>query len=189
MGLISIEHSKRVYWADFVFYGAIVLLLAGLLLQDSPAERAGPLLAWSLLGLFAWTLIEYGIHRFVFHALQPFRRWHAEHHQRPMALIGSPTLLSAGLAAGLVFVPALLMLGRGPACALMLGLLVGYLFYALTHHAIHHWRIDNAWLRRRKQWHALHHHYPDQPARFGVTTSLWDHLLGSGGRAEPVGGD
>ena len=37
-----------------------------------------------------------------------------------------------------------------------LGVLIGYYGYAFTHHAAHHWRHENAWLRRRKRWHALH---------------------------------
>jgi len=64
------------------------------------------------------------------------------------------------------------------ASALTLGLLTGYLGYAITHHAIHHWRADNAWLKERKYWHALHHH-SEQPGCYGVTSSVWDRVFGS----------
>jgi sterol desaturase/sphingolipid hydroxylase (fatty acid hydroxylase superfamily) len=48
--------------------------------------------------------------------------------------------------------------------------------YISTHHATHHWRIDNGWIRQRKHWHARHHH-SDQPLYYGVTSALWDHVF------------
>ena len=179
MGLFALEHSKGAYRADFALYGVAVLLLGAFLLADGPREQQLQLAAFAMLGLAGWTAIEYGLHRFVLHGLQPFRRWHEAHHQRPTALICAPTILSATLISTLVFLPAWLSAGLWRACALTLGVLTGYLAYAITHHATHHWRADSAWLRRRKRWHALHHHATLQPACFGVTQGFWDHVFGS----------
>ncbi len=178
MNLFALEHSRGAYRADFVLYGAAIVVLTGALML------AQPLAQWSVLaaiGLAAWTLIEYAMHRFVLHGLQPFKGWHALHHERPTALIASPTILSAGLIFALVFLPALGLAGGWKAGALTLGVLIGYLGYAVTHHATHHWNIDNAWLKRRKRAHALHHHLA-HPAYFGVTGTFWDHVFGSAGR-------
>jgi cyclopropane-fatty-acyl-phospholipid synthase len=82
------------------------------------------------------------------------------------------------------FLPALALGGLWKACALTLGLVVGYLAYGVTHHATHHWRADSAWLRRRKRWHALHHHQK-RPCCYGVTTTFWDQLFGTLPRAAP----
>jgi sterol desaturase/sphingolipid hydroxylase (fatty acid hydroxylase superfamily) len=68
------------------------------------------------------------------------------------------------------------------ACALTLGVVAGYLAYAVTHHATHHWRADNLWLQRRKRWHALHHHDKEAPRCYGVTSAIWDHVFGSAWR-------
>ena len=133
-----------------------------------------------LAGLAGWTLLEYALHRFVLHGLRPFSDWHAEHHHRPAALICAPTILSASLIAALVFLPAWALGGLWPACAITLGVLGGYLAYAITHHATHHWRASNRWTRQRKRWHALHHDRHRGPGHYGVTTSFWDHLLGQG---------
>ena len=57
--------------------------------------------------------------------------------------------------------------------ALTLGVLCGYVAYAITHHAIHHWRVDSAWLRRRQRWHFIHHSSP-RPCCYGVTSGIWD---------------
>ncbi len=178
MTLLSLEHSKLVYRADFAFYGAAVIGLAGSLALGRPAAEWPVLAGLALLGTAGWTLIEYAMHRFVLHGLRPFSAWHALHHQRPTALIASPTLFSASLIAILFVLPAWLLTDAWRAAALTLGLLIGYLGYTITHHATHHWHIESAWLKRRKRAHALHHHLA-APAHFGVTTAFWDRLFGS----------
>jgi len=184
VNLFSLEHSRAAYAADFALYGAAVLLLAGLLVLAGPHEQAAAILLLVAAGLAAWTIIEYVLHRFVLHGLAPFSRWHAEHHQRPVALICAPTILSATLIFTMVFAPALLLGSLWRACALTLGVLGGYFAYAITHHATHHWRADGAWLRQRKRWHALHHHdhhhhHGGASGFYGVTTAFWDHVFGS----------
>ncbi|HEX9390986.1 MAG TPA: sterol desaturase family protein [Usitatibacteraceae bacterium] len=179
MGLFNLEQSKAAYIADFVFYGFAVAATAVWLLAAGPRAQLPILAALTLMGLASWTLLEYVLHRFVLHGLQPFRRWHAEHHQRPMALICTPTILSATLIVTMVFLPALLLGDLWRAGAMTLGVMTGYLAYGITHHATHHWRTNSAWLKRRKLWHALHHRRPDQPGYYGVSNALWDHVFGS----------
>jgi cyclopropane-fatty-acyl-phospholipid synthase len=178
VSLFSLEHSKAAYITDFALYGVAVLVLAALLLAGVPRDQTAAVLMSVLAGLAGWTLIEYVLHRFVLHGLRPFSRWHAEHHDRPAALICTPTILSATLIVTLVFVPSLVLGSLWRASALTLGVLTGYLAYAITHHATHHWRGDGAWLKRRKRWHALHHHAAT-PGFYGVTTPFWDHVFGS----------
>jgi sterol desaturase/sphingolipid hydroxylase (fatty acid hydroxylase superfamily) len=179
MSLFSLEHSRAAYRADFALYGTAVVVLAALLLGAAPRPQAAVYAACAVAGLAAWTFLEYVLHRFVLHGMPPFSRWHADHHARPTALICAPTVLSATLIVVLVFVPGLLLGDAWRACALTFGVLTGYLAYAVTHHATHHWRGDGAWLRRRKRWHALHHHATRNPVAFGVTSSVWDHVFGS----------
>ena len=181
MGIFALEHSQTAYRADFALYGGATLALAIFLASAAPHELRFELAALALTGLACWTVIEYALHRFVLHGMAPFRAWHAEHHRRPAALICAPTVVSAGLIAVLVFAPALAVWGLWRASALTLGVLAGYLGYAITHHATHHWRFDVAWLRRRRRWHALHHAAIVPPGHYGVTSACWDHLLGSAG--------
>ena len=181
MGLFTLEHSQGAYRADFVLYGSAVLLLAAYLMLEGPRAHWPQIVAFVLAGLAGWSLVEYLLHRFVLHGVQPFKGWHAEHHQRPTALICAPTILSAALILTLVFLPALLASNLWRACALTLGVLAGYLAYAVVHHATHHWRADTVWLRQRKRWHARHHH-TNGPACFGVTSGFWDHVFGSTAR-------
>ena len=181
MALISLEHSRAAYSADFAMYGGAVALLSAFLVWDGPRVLWPEMAVLVLAGLLGWTLIEYALHRFVLHGLQPFKGWHAEHHLRPTALICAPTVFSAVLIFTLVFLPALLLGSLWRACALTLGVLTGYLAYAVTHHATHHWRGENTWLKQRKLWHALHHHVKEKPACFGVTSRFWDRVFGTAG--------
>ncbi len=177
--LFSLEHSKAAYGVDFGIYGGIVLALAGVLLAAAPREQGWTLTGYALLGLAGWTLIEYLIHRFLLHGLEPFRGWHGRHHERPQALICAPTLVSATSITVSIFLPALWLGGVWRALALTLGVVAGYLAYAVTHHATHHWRADNVWLRNCKRSHALHHRAVPEPGAYGVTSPFWDHLFRS----------
>ncbi len=181
MEIFALEHSRTAYATDFALYGATVVGLPIFLMFAQPLHAWPELAALALLGLAAWTLIEYAMHRFILHGMPPFRGWHAQHHARPTARIASPTILSASLILGLVFLPALALLGVWRGSALTLGVLIGYFGYAVTHHATHHWNLDSAWLKRRKRAHALHHHRA-APGHYGVTSALWDRVFGSDGR-------
>lgn len=186
MKIFMPEHSKAAYLADFVLYGISVLALAAFLLLAGPQERALEMLVFVALGLMGWTAVEYFIHRVILHGVQPFKRWHDEHHRRPSALIRTPTILSASLILMLIFFPILLFGGEiWRACALMLGLLAGYLMYTITHHAIHHWHANTAWLKNRQHWHGSHHDSADI-GRFGVTSGFWDRVFGSAGQEPKI---
>lgn len=181
MGLLSLEHGKVAYRADFVLYGLVIGALALYLAWRGPAAQAGALVSAAALGAAAWTLIEYAVHRVVLHHVPPFRGWHAAHHRSPTALIGLPTVLSAALFAAFVFAPAWALAGPWHAGAFTLGVLVGYFGYAVVHHAVHHARQPGRWLRQRRRWHALHHRPGGGAAAFGVTSALWDRAFGSTG--------
>ena len=185
MGLLNFEHSKWSHLADMAVYSFAVVVLAGSTWVLTPGGQTFPAFGWALFGLVAWTLVEYLLHRFVLHHLQPFKRLHARHHQRPTALIGSPTLMTAVLFGLLVFAPSYAALGLWRTCALGLGMLSGYLAYTLVHHGVHHWRGSTPWLQRRRRWHGLHHRSSAAQACFGVTTGVWDHLFGTSGAAPP----
>jgi sterol desaturase/sphingolipid hydroxylase (fatty acid hydroxylase superfamily) len=180
MPAFSIEHSPARYRADFMTYGLAVATLSGWLTLRAPAGARWSLVALALAGVLLWSALEYGLHRFVLHGLQPFARWHGEHHRRPKALIGTPTLVSAPLFGLLVALPAVLALGPLRGGALTLGVLAGYLAYVAMHHALHHDRMVHPWWQARRFAHARHHHLL-QPCCFGVTSGFWDRVLRTSG--------
>jgi len=191
MEVFKLEHSKPAYIADFVLYGLSIISLSWFLMFAKPQAPNLDIILLIFCGLVFWTFIEYGLHRFVLHGIEPFTQWHATHHKRPTALICAPTILSAMLILVLVFVPSLWLMNVWRACALTLGVLIGYFAYALTHHAIHHWHINNAWLKQRKTSHFLHHqlhHQADEliakqskkykkDCCYGVTSGVLDKVF------------
>ena len=180
--LFSLEHSRVAYIADFALLYASVASLATFLMLAGARERRGEFAAYALLGFGGWTLIEYMLHRFVLHRLEPFQGWHALHHRRQTDLIYAPTVVTVGAVTGFVFLPAWMLSDLCRACALTLGVLMGYGAYSVTHHAVHHWRSGSAWLRRRKRWHSLHHRPGQAGGHYGVTTAFWDHVFRSAPR-------
>ena len=181
---ITFEQSVATYCLEFALQGLAVVALSALLLLAGPRDEPLWLSGFLLLGLASWSAIEYGMHRFVFHGVEPFRRWHEEHHRRPAALIGTPALLSAIVIGGLVFLPALLLEDLWTSCSLTLGVLTGYFVYGIVHHAVHHWRCRNAWLRNCRRLHALHHR-AGSTGHFGVTSAFWDYVFGTRNEGRP----
>ncbi len=175
--LFTIEHSLSEYRADFVVYGAAWLSLLAFLVLGAPGPLRWSIAALSIVGIVAWSLVEYVLHRFVLHGLRPFSDWHTAHHRHPTALICTPTVLSAALIALLVFLPALALASLWHACGLTFGMLSGYLAYTLTHHAMHHGHAARRWLPGRRRCHALHH--ASGSGHYGVTSGFWDHVFRS----------
>ena len=150
--------SRLAYYADFVTIPAMVALLVAF---------GNVSLVGVAAGIAAWTLIEYVLHRFLFHRLPVFREAHDLHHAKPSGRTGVTSWHSLGVFAGLAFIVPPDVLA---------GLALGYLGYIGAHHAVHHWRVgpDHP-LYGLKLRHALHHKGVE--ANFGVVTTLWDRVF------------
>jgi len=139
--------------------------------------------ALALAGILTWTLMEYVLHRWVFHWKRdtPFGRrfhflLHGAHHDYPNDKDRLVMPLGASLPMSTIFY-GLFRLALGPAGdALFVGFVVGYLTYDGTHYAIHHFPQRTAVGRWLKKHHMLHHH-ADHDGGFGVSSPLWDHVF------------
>jgi dihydroceramide fatty acyl 2-hydroxylase len=166
-----------------------VPLLVGLLVVATSwlGLSAGAAAARFATGVLLWTLIEYVLHRFVFHhrfrgprGHQAHFLLHGIHHLDPWdrtRLVFPPL---AGLVVALPIFGALrLALPLPAACAAMAGILAGYVVYDMTHYYSHHARPNTALGRFLKRWHLEHHHRsPDR--LFGVSSPLWDLVFRTG---------
>lgn len=181
------RHLSRVRpWQVAVFWLPVSawFLARGLL---HPALDAGRVAGLFLGGVAAWTFLEYLLHRWVFHfepragsQLQQELSFlvHGVHHDYPYdpdRLVMPPAVaVVVALAVGF---PLRAALGHlfAPAFA---GLVAGYLWYDLTHYAVHHLRQRTALGRMQRRNHYLHHfRHPDR--LFGVTTPIWDFVFGT----------
>jgi sterol desaturase/sphingolipid hydroxylase (fatty acid hydroxylase superfamily) len=124
-------------------------------------------------GFGLWTLFEYVTHRWVFHMIM--LRDHALHHQNPAGFIGVPNFVSLSVLA--VFAaPIFVALPAVLACEILLGLVLGYVWYLTLHDRFHR----SSWLftgviYKLRQHHDLHHRWASK--NFGVTTRLWDKVF------------
>lgn len=173
---------------SFLRHGSNALLvaggvaLAGCGLAGRPHLRLGAVAAGALLFL----LSEYGTHRFVLHApparpqfvrrLQ--RRLHYDHHQEPNRLdllFLPPWFLVPALA---LFTGMYVALTRDAAtvASLVLGNLIGLLYYEWVHFVAHvPLRPVTPFGRWVKKYH-LRHHYQNEKLGFGVTNPALDAL-------------
>ena len=170
--------SKTGYYADFVCFP---LLLLAMVMVTVASTTSWLWIDWSLaffIGVASWTLLEYVLHRVVFHHAWPFRPMHALHHASPTAMIGTPIWITIPIMGIGIFLPLWREIGFNLASGLITGLMLGYLWYVVVHHAVHHWRArPGTYLDGAKRRHAQHHHLTVQPCNFGVTTAFWDRLF------------
>lgn len=136
-------------------------------------------------GVILWTLMEYVIHRFVFHyhpssdlGQKVHFLVHGIHHdypRDPMRLV-MPPVVSIPLA---ILFYSLFKMTLGPIYtpAFFSGFVFGYLCYDMIHYATHHLSLRNSkvglWLQ---QYHLLHH-YQDETSGYGVSNPIWDFVF------------
>lgn len=136
-----------------------------------------------LCGLFAFTFIEYAAHRWLFHGnTGPFKTGHDHHHDHPLGYDALPFFLPPVFMCVLAGVFALAV-PVGYALVLAGTIAAGYAAYGLSHVVIHVHRFQSPAMRRWAGFHNIHHFHPD--ANFGVTTGLWDFLLGTRYKRRP----
>jgi sterol desaturase/sphingolipid hydroxylase (fatty acid hydroxylase superfamily) len=179
---------SKVDWkifTPFYFYPVTITLLFAITIKinnDAPLKIL--LLIFS--GFLLWQLLEYTLHRFLFHLEDRSKlarlliSSHMYHHQHP----NDPKEIFVGLKTGVPVASffALLMwiiLGDWSSMIYMFtGLIVGYLLYESIHYLAHCGKPTLPLLRYLKRYHLLHHHQTSSK-RFGVTTPLLDLLLGT----------
>lgn len=171
--------SKLGYFSEFILFPP--LLVAAMLFSFRSSIPSHPVIWVTIyfVGLAGWTLIEYLLHRALFHHAPILSRIHELHHKSPLDFIGTPAWASALIGLTVVASPLCVVLGLYFGVAATAGLATGYLWYVLVHYASHHWRPRrNSYLFRARLRHARHHHL-SHGGNFGVTTSVWDHTFGT----------
>ncbi|AGO09808.1 AaceriAAL183Wp [[Ashbya] aceris (nom. inval.)] len=177
--------SKTAWWVVPTIWYPVVLYYLVRALRNMPTYLA---LTSFAVGVFAWTLIEYSLHRFLFHfddnmpesnlAFTLHFLLHGVHHYLPMDKYR------------LVMPPALFVILCAPfyrlvfsifpeycACGCFAGGLFGYVCYDVTHYFLHHHKLP-AFMRKLKKYH-LEHHYKNYELGFGVTSWYWDKIFGT----------
>jgi 4-hydroxysphinganine ceramide fatty acyl 2-hydroxylase len=181
-----LEALSRVHWSvPLWFYVPIILfiLYRGIFVFHVSAFDSIMLF---VAGIFIWTFTEYFLHRFVFHYM-PSSEFgkkihfliHGVHHAYPKdsKRLVMPPSVSLPLAA-LFFVLFNSLLGDSYVLPFFAGFLTGYLFYDITHYAIHHFNMHNKFWLAIKSHHSKHH-YQNPELGFGVSQPTWDFVFGT----------
>jgi sterol desaturase/sphingolipid hydroxylase (fatty acid hydroxylase superfamily) len=174
--IVRMSSTRTNYWAEL----GVDTMLGALLVVEGWRLHGGSRLTALLaigLGLFAFSFIEYFFHRWMFHTRVPlFEQGHRTHHEQPLGYDSLPFFLPAVV---LLTLAGLFMLIMPTGFALLMAgaITFGYITYGLSHFTIHHVRFKHPWLRRWAGAHHIHHYHPD--SNFGLTTPLWDVLLGT----------
>src|SRR4051812_35460520 len=95
------------YYLDFLsaFMGVFILCVLAVVAQGTWLLRA-EWMVWLMIGVGLWTLLEYGIHRWLYHSVELFTRLHDAHHKEPRAYVGAPPFVGIALVFFLIYVPA-----------------------------------------------------------------------------------
>lgn len=139
-----------------------------------------------IFGIFIWTITEYLLHRYIFHldlkseiGKKIHFIFHGVHHDYPSdsRRLVMPPSVSIPLAS-LFYVLFRFLIGNISVHPFFAGFLIGYLFYDMTHYAVHHFNMHNKfWLAIKH--HHIKHHYKDPDRGFGVSSPLWDVVFGT----------
>ncbi|MBS9522436.1 sterol desaturase family protein [Litoribacter ruber] len=142
-------------------------------------------LAITLVGLLAFTLVEYIMHRYFFH-MEPDNKVkdklqysvHGVHHDYPKDKdrLAMPPFISAFYA--FVFYVVFTLLMNDYALYFLPGFLSGYALYLGVHYIVHAYQPPKNFLKILWVNHAIHH-YKDPDVAFGVSSPLWDYILGT----------
>ncbi len=140
-------------------------------------------------GIFFWTFFEYIMHRFIFHFISGNKKaqkiiyvLHGNHHEFPrdkerLFMPAAPSIIISST----IFLFMYLLLKRNAFCFFP-GFMLGYLLYGSMHYAIHAWAPPFKFMKALWRNHHLHHYKSDGKG-FGVSTSFWDKIFGTGFKA------
>ncbi|XP_030858818.1 fatty acid 2-hydroxylase isoform X1 [Gorilla gorilla gorilla] len=140
-----------------------------------------------MLGTFLWSLIEYLIHRFLFHMKPPSDSYylimlhfvmHGQHHKAPFdgsRLVFPP--VPASLVIGVFYLCMQLILPEAVGGTVFAGGLLGYVLYDMTHYYLHFGSPHKGSYLYSLKAHHVKHHFAHQKSGFGISTKLWDYCF------------
>jgi 4-hydroxysphinganine ceramide fatty acyl 2-hydroxylase len=147
-------------------------------------------------GLLSWTFTEYWLHRTVFHWI-PGGKWgdrfhfilHGVHHSWPRDAYRLVMPPAVSITLFWLFLGTFVGTMGDLGWAFTAGYALGYMNYDVTHYRLHHVSPKTPWMKRLRKHH-LAHHSPKYAhnCKFGVSTTLWDHVFGTyraGASSEP----
>lgn len=136
-------------------------------------------------GLVFWTFFEYLAHKHIFHMLPTNKvkeriqyTFHGVHHEYPRdkERLAMPPAASVMILTAMFFVLRMFM--GSYVYAFLPGFVIGYSLYLFVHYAVHSYKPPRNFLKVLWINHSIHH-YKDDAVAFGVSSPLWDFIMGT----------
>ncbi|GBF95338.1 fatty acid 2-hydroxylase [Raphidocelis subcapitata] len=183
------EWMERMTCTQWYVIPLLWLPVAGALMWRAVSQLGLPAgqLPWlAAVGVLGWQLVEYSLHRWVFHlrpsgpeTIKLHFMLHGHHHRWPMdtaRLVFPP--LPAGLVMALFGVLLTALVPQAYATALLAGGIAGYVAYDTTHWALHSGAPDPFVTPTLRASH-MEHHYQNDKVGYGISSTLYDRLFGT----------
>ena len=161
--------------AAYCFYRSVVIL-------ELPVW---PCVALVVMGVIAWTLTEYWLHRTFFHWV-PETKWgpkmhffvHGVHHDWPndrYRLVMPPAV---SITLFFLFLGIWVALLGAWGWAVHAGYTIGYMLYDMTHYYVHYGKPKSKFIKLLRRHH-MSHHFNEKyhERRFGVSNRFWDRVF------------
>mmetsp|Transcript_29712 Transcript_29712/g.76791 ORF Transcript_29712/g.76791 Transcript_29712/m.76791 type:complete len:252 (+) Transcript_29712:262-1017(+) len=182
-----LESLVRVpWWLVPLIWVPLTTGFAGAGLAYLGTHRVVEWLTLIVTGLLNWSLLEYSIHRFIFHC-KAESEWfikihflhHGAHHKFPLdkgnlVMHPVPSLAIASVLAVII----LNTMPWGAGFSFGAGLSGGYIAYDMVHYFVHFGTKLPWFMQNIKRLH-MDHHFKDHDVTFGVSTVLMDHVFGT----------
>lgn len=185
---LEASRSRRRMYPVTAIYSAYLLLVLATAWRASELPTA---LAFSVVGLVLWTVMEYVVHRWVLHVAFPagehwprrvlhrlFDASHADHHAKPWDgyhINGHVDTLFVAV----WLVPLSYVAPPHTASAAVAGLFAGYAAEEWAHHAMHFRNCPWRYFQYARRRHLYHHSRHGVGTAYGITSDFWDKVFGT----------
>jgi 4-hydroxysphinganine ceramide fatty acyl 2-hydroxylase len=179
------ERLKR--FRSFWVFPLLAVLLTAIASGIEPERQLRELLWLFPAGVFAWTLLEYILHRFIFHIRLELENpkirelvnaSHLNHHAAPRDPDKLLVHVPYGLAVSVLLLGILLLISGSwfSAAGVLSGIWAGFLYYEAVHYRVHLTTTPSGFIARQRRVH-FYHHFTNRERCFGVTSPLWDYVF------------
>jgi len=141
--------------------------------------------AMFMVGLIAFTWVEYMVHRYLFHMGADTEQrakvqytLHGVHHEFPKdkERLAMPPIVSITISTALLFLFRLVL--GDLVFSFLPGFLAGYAAYLSIHYMVHSFQPPKNFFKILWVNHSIHH-YKNGEEVFGVSSPLWDYIYGT----------
>jgi sterol desaturase/sphingolipid hydroxylase (fatty acid hydroxylase superfamily) len=181
---VEARKARRRLYPSTVVYTAYALTILGLAFRS---RHVATTVLFFASGVFAWTALEYWVHRNILHGRFPdgdgvlqhllhryFDHLHLEHHQRPWDGDHINGTLKDTVPFAALFIAASFLAPVHTMPVFVAGLLQAYVVEEWVHQSVHFYHFRSRYFRYIRAHHLYHHSPIGSEVGYGLTNGFWD---------------